>query len=84
MSNTASNYNIWRLGIGACLAALATVAGFATASNAFVEAPPTGLWFLFITITYSAMVFASSYVEEEQHFWYWVASGWLGWLLIKR
>ena len=29
-------------------------------------------------------MFASSYVEEEQHFWYWASSSWLGWLLLKR
>jgi hypothetical protein len=26
------------------------------------------------------MMFASSFVEEEQHFWYWSASGWLAYL----
>lgn len=28
-------------------------------------------------------MFASSYVEEEQHFWYWAATGWLALLAIK-
>ncbi|KAL8795984.1 MAG: hypothetical protein Q9195_001560 [Heterodermia aff. obscurata] len=29
------------------------------------------------------MMFASSYVEEEHHFWYWASSGWLAMLLFK-
>ena len=29
-------------------------------------------------------MFASSYVEEEQHFWYWTSSAWLGWLFIRK
>jgi len=28
-------------------------------------------------------MFASSYVEEEQQFWYWVVSGWVTVLLIR-
>jgi ethanolaminephosphotransferase len=26
------------------------------------------------------MMFASSYVEEEQHFWYWITAGWVAYL----
>ena len=32
---------------------------------------------------YGTMMFASSYVEEEHHFWYWASSGWLALLLLK-
>lgn len=32
---------------------------------------------------YGTMMFASSYVEEEHHFWYWASSGWLTLLLLK-
>ncbi len=84
MSNTASNYNLSRLGIGVVLAALATVAGIATVSTDLLESQATGLWTSFVFIAYGTMMFASSYVEEEQHFWYWASSSWLGWLFLKR
>jgi hypothetical protein len=29
------------------------------------------------------MMFASSYVEEEHNFWYWIASGWFFALFLK-
>ena len=32
---------------------------------------------------YGTMMFASSYVEEEHHFWYWASSGWLALLVLK-
>ncbi len=84
MSSTASNYNLSRLGIGVVLAALATVAGIATVSTDLFESQGTGLWISFVFIAYGTMMFASSYVEEEQHFWYWASSIWLGWLFLKR
>jgi len=41
------------------------------------------LAFASVTIAYGMMMFASSYVEEEQQFWYWACSGWLGILAIR-
>lgn len=84
MSSTASNYNLPRLGIGIVLAALATVSGIVTVSTAWSNSQATGLWTSCMFIAYGLMMFASSYVEEEQHFWYWASSGWIGWLLLKR
>ena len=84
MSSTASDYSIPRLGIGIGLAALATAVGIATIFTALYEAQMIGLWTLLVSVAYGFMMFASSYVEEEQHFWYWVSSSWLGWLFLKR
>ena len=84
MSGTASNYGLSRLGLGIGVAALATIAGIATVSTALFETQATGLWASLVFIAYGLIMFASSYVEEEQHFWYWASSGWLGWLLFKR
>ena len=33
---------------------------------------------------YGTLMFASSYVEEEHLFWYWIASGWLALLALRR
>ena len=84
MSSTASNYNLSKLNTGISLAALATAAGIATVSTALFETRVTGLWASFLSVTYGIMMFASSYIEEEQHFWYWASSSWLGWLVVKR
>ena len=84
MSSTASNYDIGRLRVGIALAALATLACLTTASTALLESRSSGLWTLSVIMLYGAMMFASSYVEEEQHFWYWASSGWLAWLFLKQ
>lgn len=81
MSNTASNYNVQRLQIGIGLATLALIA---TAPATLFRAKVTGSWVSLLTILYGIMMFASSYVEEEHHFWYWACSGWLAWLFLKQ
>ena len=84
MSSTASNYDLGRLNAGIVLAALATVICLATAFTASLASRSSGLWTSLVIILYGAMMFASSYVEEEQHFWYWASSGWIAWLLLKQ
>lgn len=84
MSSTASNYDLGRLNAGIVLAALATVICLATAFTALLASRSSGLWTSSVTTLYSAMMFASSYVEEEQHFWYWASSGWIAWLFLKQ
>jgi ethanolaminephosphotransferase len=83
MSSTASNYDMYKLTAGEVIASLAAVlalgAAIPTLARSFVSAIP----FLTITIAYGIMMFASSYVEEEQHFWYWATSGWLALLSFK-
>lgn len=79
MSNMASNYNVSRLVLGQSLAALAALAAVLLIS------PAANLMPLFVTaLLYGIMMFASSFVEEEQHFWYWVTSAWLGGLAVTH
>lgn len=77
MSSTASNYDVSRLVLGIALAAssliLAVVATLPKATFSSVH----GLYFLSTLALYGVMMFASSYVEEEQQFWYWMTVGWL-------
>ncbi len=84
LSSAASNYNLSRLGLGIGLAAVAMDAEIATISTTLIESQVTGLWTSLVYLAYGIMMFASSYIEEEQHFWYWTSSSWLGWLLLKR
>ncbi|OLN81583.1 GPI ethanolamine phosphate transferase 2 [Colletotrichum chlorophyti] len=77
MSSMASNYDMGRLHLGISTAGI--IAGSLILAARYSLIP-----LLLIAITYGIMMFASSYVEEEQHFWYWATSAWLGFLAIKQ
>ncbi|KAK1968085.1 GPI ethanolamine phosphate transferase [Colletotrichum sublineola] len=77
MSSMASNYDMDRLHIGEAVAVLST-------GSLVFGARPNLIPLLAIAVAYGVMMFASSYVEEEHHFWYWTTSAWLGTLAIKK
>ena len=83
MSSTASNYDVRKLATGQAVSTLAlilaAVAAYPTLANSIKESVPI----LLISLLYGIMMFASSYVEEEQHFWYWATSAWLVLLWVK-
>lgn len=83
MSSTASNYDVNRLVLGIGLA-FCSVALVTAAAWGLPLANTDGLFFVLMTVLYSIMMFASSYVEEEQHFWYWITGGWIAYLSIYR
>ncbi|KAF4506391.1 hypothetical protein G6O67_006481 [Ophiocordyceps sinensis] len=80
MSSMASNYDMPRIFMGQSLALAAVIAVGAVAmlQGAYKGAQLAPL--LLITMSYGTMMFASSYVEEEQHFWYWSSTLWIAWL----
>jgi ethanolaminephosphotransferase len=76
LSSTASSYDVPRMVIGIAVAGVSLL--FAVSS--FPALWPPGLAGSAITVTtllYCIMMFATSYVEEEQHFWYWITPAWL-------
>lgn len=79
MSSMASNYDMNRLVMGQ------TVAFVAFSATLTVIEPKGSLVPLsVVALVYGIMMFASSYVEEEQHYWYWMTTAWLGALMIKQ
>lgn len=84
MSSMASNYDMSRLFLGQGLAVVAVLAALLVAyvrSNQSVGAISP---LLLISVMYGVMMFASSYVEEEQHFWYWSTTLWLALLGVRN
>lgn len=74
MSSTASNYDVNRLVAGAFLALASSLGAAITLSPKRVVLSAGDLAFLLATVLYGVMMFASSFVEEEQQFWYWITS----------
>lgn len=77
MSTMASNYDMGRLHLGEALMALITCSLLFAVTTSLIP-------LVVVSISYGIMMFASSYVEEEQHFWYWFTSAWFGSLAIKN
>ncbi|KKY20556.1 putative gpi ethanolamine phosphate transferase 2 [Diplodia seriata] len=74
LSSTASNYNVTLLIVGAVLATASMALALAVISSGLFPTSTAGIFFALLTVLYGIMMFASSYVEEEQHFWYWATS----------
>ncbi|CAK7269348.1 major facilitator super transporter protein [Sporothrix epigloea] len=92
MSGMASNYDMTKLGVGLGAAAASLVLAIGASYILILHAGPGSssnrgqllpfVPFALITTSYGIMMFASSYVEEEHHFWYWSTSAWfafVGW-----
>ncbi|KAF7886705.1 uncharacterized protein EAF02_003352 [Botrytis sinoallii] len=84
MSGTASNYDVKKLITGQVIAALASVMAGVAAGPFIMNNLKASIPFIATCLSYGIMMFASSYVEEEQHFWYWTTTGWLFLLSIKN
>lgn len=83
MSSTASNYDLKKLFFGQVMAAVAAILSIIVAAPTLMDSFQAAIPFLSLTLAYGVMMFASSFVEEEQHFWYWTASGWLAILFFR-
>lgn len=83
LSMAASNYNLNWMSAGVAVTFLALVLSVFSFVPLLESSKLANIFFPAITLAYGVMMFASSYVEEEHHFWYWVASGWFIAIYIK-
>ncbi|KAF4303036.1 Type I phosphodiesterase/nucleotide pyrophosphatase/phosphate transferase [Botryosphaeria dothidea] len=84
LSSTASNYDVTLLIVGAMLATASTAIAISVIAPSFFPVTATGIFSAIVTVLYGIMMFASSYVEEEQHFWYWSTSAWFALLFVLK
>lgn len=75
LSGAASSYDIPKMAVGMIVSAASLALAALSFSNVW---PPTtaGVFLGTTSFLYGAMMFASSYVEEEQHLWYWLTPAW--------
>jgi ethanolaminephosphotransferase len=84
MSSTASNYDVTRLFSGIGVAAVSLILTMLATTSLPVLSQLDNVFFLLLSALYGIMMFASSYVEEEQHFWYWITGGWIFYQSIRK
>ncbi|WEW61865.1 major facilitator super transporter protein [Emydomyces testavorans] len=83
MSNASSNYTLTKLYQGTTVAAVAVLLSLISFSGASFRITGAMKYFVFVISGYAILMFASSYVEEEQQFWYWMLTGWTCYLYIR-
>lgn len=76
LSSTASSYDVPRMAAGVLLASASLILAV-FAFPTFWPPSLAGGALTLTTLLYGVMMFATSYVEEEQHFWYWITPAWL-------
>ena len=77
LSGTASNYDLNKMYTGIATAVAAVALAITSVLNSDMKPGLGNLAYGTGLFTYSATMFASSYVEEEQQFWHWALGGWL-------
>jgi ethanolaminephosphotransferase len=83
MSSAASNYDLRYLFLGICIAGLAVLLLLPASYEVLRRYQQPGLFLVASVCGYGAMMFATSYVEEEQQFWYWSFTGWAFYLHVR-
>lgn len=83
LSIAASNYNLSWMSAGIAVTFSALMLSVFSFVPLLESSKLANVFLPTITLAYGIMMFASSYVEEEHHFWYWIASGWFIAIYIK-
>jgi len=77
LRGTASNYDLSAMQLGIALSALALALCLPSFLRHVMAAGLDGIALVGVMLMYAVTMFATSYVEEEHEFWYWVLGGWL-------
>ena len=84
LSGTASNYDLVKMAAGIGSAAVSLILAIMSIPEGTFDTLVSGSAFTLIVLCHSVTMFASSYVEEEHQFWYWVLGGWLMYILFME
>ena len=84
LSGTASNYDLPKMRLGISLAFLACMLSLSGSLSCLQESRFEAAAFSVLTALYAATMFASSYVEEEHQFWYWILGAWFTILQVRK
>ncbi|KAL1838847.1 hypothetical protein VTJ49DRAFT_2170 [Mycothermus thermophilus] len=83
LSSMASNYDMSRLLLGQAIAVVAFLTAIKALATCADDKPLSFVPLAGIVVAYGIMMFASSYVEEEQHFWYWATTAWFAYTGVR-
>lgn len=84
LSGVASNYDLKAMVCGIVIMVIASLLAIAKWIPTTGDSTLADASFILMIVLYGVMMFASSFVEEEHHFWYWVATGWFAALFFKE
>ena len=84
MSNTASNYDTTKLYAGIALALISSFLAIVVTRLTQPGQASGMVWLSVLCLGHGTVMFASSFVEEEHHFWYWMVGGWIARLQFSR
>ncbi|OJJ69254.1 hypothetical protein ASPBRDRAFT_132259 [Aspergillus brasiliensis CBS 101740] len=83
MSSAASDYDLRNLLLGLALIFLVVLLPLPTTYALLSKSGHSGAFFALSILSYGGMMFASSYVEEEQQFWNWIFTAWVFYLHVR-
>ncbi|GKZ58357.1 major facilitator super transporter protein [Aspergillus niger] len=83
ISSAASDYDLRNLFLGLAITFFVVLLPLPTTYTLLSKSGPAGAFFTLCLLSYGGMMFASSYVEEEQQFWNWTFTAWVFYLHVR-
>ncbi|KAH8689708.1 putative sulfatase [Talaromyces proteolyticus] len=83
MSSAASSYKVSMLLCGSIAVSAACILSFFVSLGPLRRSGFPGIFLIGTAVLSGGIMFASSYVEEEQQFWYWIVTAWTTYIHIR-